>query len=36
MKTTLRKASTILTLTADLYRELALSALRLLPGRSQA
>ena len=36
MKTAIRKASTILTLTADLYREMAFSALRLLPGRTEA
>jgi hypothetical protein len=36
MKTAIRKASTILNLTADLYREMAFSALRLLPGRHQA
>lgn len=36
MKTALRKASSILTLTADLYREMAVSALRLIPSRPQA
>ena len=34
MKTALRKASTLVTLTTALYREMTLSALRLLPGRS--
>jgi len=33
MRTILRKATTVLTTSAGLYRELALSALRLLPGR---
>ena len=34
MKTALRKVVETITVTADLYRELTLSALRLLPGRS--
>ena len=34
MKTAIRKATEIVVVTADLYRELTLSALRLLPGRS--
>jgi hypothetical protein len=33
MKTAMQKASTILSLTADLYREMTVSALRLIPGR---
>jgi hypothetical protein len=33
MKTALRKTAQVLTLTARLYRELALSALELVPGR---
>ena len=33
MKTAMRKASSILNLTAGLYREMTVSALRLLPGR---
>jgi hypothetical protein len=33
MKTAIRRASSILNLTADLYREMTVSALRLLPGR---
>jgi hypothetical protein len=33
MKTAMRKASSLLTLTAGLYREMTVSALRLLPGR---
>lgn len=36
MKTALRKAITVVSLTTDLYREMTLSALRLLPGRSRA
>ena len=36
MKIAYRKATTLVALTADLYREMAASALRLLPGRSQA
>ena len=34
MKSTFRKVSEVIVVTADLYRELTLSALRLLPGRS--
>ena len=34
MRTVIRKARQLVTLTAELYREMALSALRLLPGRS--
>ena len=33
MKTAIRKANTIFNATAELYREMALSALRLLPSR---
>jgi hypothetical protein len=33
MKTALRKASGLVSLTVDLYREMTLSALRLLPHR---
>jgi hypothetical protein len=33
MRIAIRKASTLVTLTAELYREMTLSALRLLPGR---
>ena len=33
VKQAIRKATTVLTLTAELYRELTLSALRLVPGR---
>jgi hypothetical protein len=33
VKTAIRKATEVIVLTADLYRELALSALRLVPGR---
>jgi hypothetical protein len=33
MRTAIRKASQILSCTAALYREIAISALRLLPGR---
>ncbi len=33
MKSALRKATGLVTLTAELYRELTFSALRLLPGR---
>lgn len=33
MKTILRKATTVITTSAGLYRELAVSALRLLPNR---
>lgn len=33
MKIVIRKAAEVLTVTADLYRELTLSALRLVPGR---
>lgn len=33
MKTAMRRASNLLSLTADLYREMTVSALRLLPGR---
>jgi len=36
MKIAIRKASQIVTLTAGLYREMTLSALRLLPGRDRA
>ena len=36
MKTALRKATGIASLTVALYRELAFSALRLLPSRRQA
>ena len=36
MKTAFRKVTTILNLAADLYREMAVSALQLIPGRSQA
>ena len=34
MRNAIRKASTLVTLTAELYREMTLSALRLVPGRS--
>ena len=34
MRTAIRKASSLFTLTTELYREMTLSALRLLPGRS--
>ena len=34
MKTVIRKATEAIIVTVDLYRELTLSALRLLPGRS--
>ena len=33
MKTAIRKATEVIVVTADLYRELAVSALRLVPGR---
>jgi len=33
VKIVIRKAAEVLTVTADLYRELTLSALRLVPGR---
>ena len=33
MKIVIRKATEVLIVTADLYRELTLSALRLVPGR---
>jgi hypothetical protein len=33
VKTAIRKATEVIAVTADLYRELTLSALRLLPGR---
>jgi hypothetical protein len=33
MRSILRKAATVVTASAGLYRELALSALQLLPGR---
>jgi len=33
VKTAIRKATAVIVLTADLYRELTLSALRLVPGR---
>ncbi len=33
VKTAIRKATEVIVVTADLYRELALSALRLVPGR---
>ena len=33
MKTAFLKASNLVSLTADLYREMTLSALRLIPGR---
>jgi hypothetical protein len=33
MKNAMRRASNILNLTAELYREMTVSALRLLPGR---
>lgn len=33
MKIAIRKATEVLIVTADLYRELTLSALRLVPGR---
>jgi len=36
MKTAIRKATDLVTLTAGLYREMALSALSLLPSRSRA
>jgi hypothetical protein len=36
MKIAIRKAADILTLTADLYREMTVSALRLIPGRTRA
>ena len=32
MKTAIRKATEVIVVTADLYRELTLSALRLVPG----
>ena len=35
MKSAIRKATDLVTLTAGLYREMTLSALRLLPGRSR-
>jgi hypothetical protein len=34
VKTAIQKATEVIIVTADLYRELTLSALRLLPGRS--
>lgn len=34
MRNAIRKASSLFALTAELYWEMALSALRLLPGRS--
>jgi hypothetical protein len=34
MRNAIRKAGSLVTLTAGLYREMTLSALRLLPGRS--
>jgi hypothetical protein len=34
VKTVLRKATDVISVTADLYWELTLSAMRLLPGRS--
>jgi hypothetical protein len=34
VKSAIRKATEVIIVTADLYRELTLSALRLLPGRS--
>jgi hypothetical protein len=33
MKTAIRRASNLVSLTAGLYREMTLSAMRLLPGR---
>jgi hypothetical protein len=36
MKIVIRKAADLLTLATDLYREMTLSALRLIPGRSRA
>ena len=36
MKIAFRKAADVLSLAADLYREMTLSALRLIPGRSRA
>ncbi len=33
MKTAIRKAARVIVVTADLYRELTVSALRLIPGR---
>jgi hypothetical protein len=33
VKTAIRKAAEVIVVTADLYRELTLSALRLVPGR---
>jgi hypothetical protein len=33
VKTAIRKATEVIVVTADLYRELTLSALRLVPGR---
>ena len=33
VKTAIRKATEVIVVTADLYRELAVSALRLVPGR---
>lgn len=33
MKTAIRKAAEVIVVTADLYRELTFSALRLVPGR---
>jgi hypothetical protein len=33
MRSAISRASSLLSLTADLYRELTLSALRLVPGR---
>lgn len=36
MKIVIRKAADLLTLTADLYREMTVSALRLVPGRTRA
>jgi hypothetical protein len=34
MKNVIRKAAVVLTATADLYREMTASALRLVPGRN--
>ena len=36
MKTAIRQTTRVLGLTADLYREMTLSALRLIPGRGRA
>jgi hypothetical protein len=35
LKTAIRKASEVIAVTADFYREITLSALTLIPGREQ-